>query len=187
VQACLVEEPDRRRVAAVLAADADHEARVVRAPRAPPARRAGQHAPCYAAGRRRAGLLRPAATADRPSLRPGKRRPAGLGGAGGALARHVRALAQGPGQRPRHALKAGCWVEAEQPQAADPASWTRQACAAWVAAVDRMKVGDYLQRTAGLKDRFGKPLEAATKAGHLLRVTEDADEDGVGGTDVGRC
>jgi hypothetical protein len=50
-----------------------------------------------------------------------------------------------------------------------------------------MKVGDYLQRTAGLKDRFGKPLEAATKAGHLLRVTEDADEDGVGGTDVGRC
>jgi hypothetical protein len=52
-------------------------------------------------------------------------------------------------------LKVGRWVEAEQPQAADPASWTRQTCAAWVAAVDRMKVGDYLQRTAGLKDQVG--------------------------------
>ena len=67
-------------------------------------------------------------------------------------------------------LKAGRWLEAEQPQAADPASWTRQTCAAWVAAVDRMKVGDYLQRTAGLKDQLGNPLEAATKAGHLAAL-----------------
>jgi integrase len=67
-------------------------------------------------------------------------------------------------------LKAGWWLEAEQPQAADPASWTRQTCAAWVAAVDRMKVGDYLQRTAGRKDQIGKPLEAATKAAHLAAV-----------------
>jgi site-specific recombinase XerD len=67
-------------------------------------------------------------------------------------------------------LKAGRWLEAEQPDAADPASWTRQTCAAWVAAVDRMKVGDYVQRTAGLKDRLGKPLEAATKAGHLAAL-----------------
>ena len=67
-------------------------------------------------------------------------------------------------------LKAGRWLEAEQPQAADPASWTRQTCAAWVAAVDRMKVGDYLQRTAGRKDQIGKPLEAATKAAHLAAV-----------------
>ena len=67
-------------------------------------------------------------------------------------------------------LKAGRWLQAEQPQAADPASWTRQTCAAWVAAVDRMKVGDYLQRTAGRKDQIGKPLEAATKAAHLAAV-----------------
>ena len=33
-----------------------------------------------------------------------------------------------------------------------------------------MKVGDYLQRTAGLKDRAGKPLVAATKAAHLAAV-----------------
>ena len=67
-------------------------------------------------------------------------------------------------------LKAGRWLEAEQPQAADPGSWTRQTCAAWVAAVDRMKVGDYLQRTAGRKDQIGKPLKAATKAAHLAAV-----------------
>ena len=67
-------------------------------------------------------------------------------------------------------LKAGRWLEAEQTDAADPASWTRQTCAAWVAAVDRMKVGDYAQRTAGLKDQLGKPLEAATKAGQLAAL-----------------
>ena len=64
-------------------------------------------------------------------------------------------------------LKAGRWLEAEHPESADPASWTRQTCAAWVAAVGRMNVGDYVQRTAGLTEQLGKPLEAATKAGHL--------------------
>ena len=64
-------------------------------------------------------------------------------------------------------LKAGRWLEAEHPESADPVSWTRQTCAAWVAAVDRMNVGDYVQRTAGLTEQLGKPLEAATKAGHL--------------------
>ena len=67
-------------------------------------------------------------------------------------------------------LKAGRWLEAERPEAADPASWTRQTCAAWIAALDRMQVGDYAQRTAGLKDRAGKPLEAATKATQLSAV-----------------
>jgi integrase len=59
-------------------------------------------------------------------------------------------------------LKAGRWAEAEHPEAADPAAWSRQTCAAWVAAVDRMSVGDYVQRTVGLE--LGKPLQAATKA-----------------------
>jgi hypothetical protein len=67
-------------------------------------------------------------------------------------------------------LKAGRWIEAEHPQAADPADWTRQTCAAWVAAVDRMQVGDFAQRTAGLGDRAGKPLEASTKAGHIAAL-----------------
>ncbi|MFI0772712.1 hypothetical protein ACH4TQ_48885 [Streptomyces sp. NPDC021218] len=64
-------------------------------------------------------------------------------------------------------LKVGRWIAAEQPEAADPADWTRQTCASWIAALDRMKVGDYVQRTAGLKDRLGKPLEAPSKAGQI--------------------
>ena len=67
-------------------------------------------------------------------------------------------------------LKVGRWLEAEHPEAADPACWTRQTCAAWIAALDRMQVGDYAQRTAGLKGRAGKPLEAATKATQLSAV-----------------
>ena len=67
-------------------------------------------------------------------------------------------------------LKAGRWLEAEHPEAADPARWTRQTCEAWIAALDRMQVGDYAQRTAGLKGRVGKPLEAATKATQLSAV-----------------
>ena len=67
-------------------------------------------------------------------------------------------------------LKVGRWLEAEHPEAADPARWTRQTCAAWIAALDRMQVGDYVQRTVGLKDRAGKPLEAATKATQLSAV-----------------
>jgi hypothetical protein len=61
-------------------------------------------------------------------------------------------------------------VEAEHPEAADPAAWTRQTCAAWVAAVDRMSGGDYAQRTAGLQDRIGEPLQASTKAAQLSAV-----------------
>jgi integrase len=67
-------------------------------------------------------------------------------------------------------LKAGRWLEAEHPEAADPAAWTRQTCAAWVAAVDRMKVGDYAQRTVAHAGRIGKPLQAPAKAAQLYAV-----------------
>ncbi|MBE8519277.1 tyrosine-type recombinase/integrase [Amycolatopsis sp. H6(2020)] len=67
-------------------------------------------------------------------------------------------------------LKVGRWLAAEHPEAQDPVEWTRQTCAAWVAALDRMTVGDYVQRTAGLADRIGKPLEASSKEGLLSAV-----------------
>jgi len=67
-------------------------------------------------------------------------------------------------------FKVGRWLQAEHPEATDPPAWTRQTCAAWVAALDRMRVGDYVQRTAGLTDRLGKPLEAPTKAAQLSAV-----------------
>lgn len=44
------------------------------------------------------------------------------------------------------------------------------ACTAWAAAVDRMNVGDYVQRTAAHGDRIGKPLQAPAKAAQLYAV-----------------
>lgn len=66
-------------------------------------------------------------------------------------------------------LKAGRWIATEQPDTADPAAWTRQTCAAWIAAVDRMKIGDYVMRTSSFQERAGQPLKAASKAG-LVRA-----------------
>lgn len=63
--------------------------------------------------------------------------------------------------------KAGRWLAAEHPSIVEPAQWTRQTCAAWVAALDRMVVGDYVQRRVGLDTHGGKPLSARTKAGYL--------------------
>ena len=42
--------------------------------------------------------------------------------------------------------KAGRWLAAEHPEITEPGQWTRATCAAWVAAVDRMSVGDWIQR-----------------------------------------
>jgi hypothetical protein len=67
-------------------------------------------------------------------------------------------------------LTVGRWLAAEHPEAADPTGWTRQTCAAWIAALDRMSVGDFAQRIVGLKDRSGKPLRASTKATQLAAV-----------------
>ncbi|MCK9904804.1 tyrosine-type recombinase/integrase [Frankia sp. Cpl3] len=67
-------------------------------------------------------------------------------------------------------LKAGRWLAAEQPTIIEPQQWSRQTCAAWVAALDRMRVGDFVQRDAGLHHRAGQPLSAATKATYLTAV-----------------
>ncbi len=46
--------------------------------------------------------------------------------------------------------KIGSWLAAEHPDIKRPEQWTRETCAAWVAAVDRMRVGDYAQEPAVL-------------------------------------
>jgi integrase len=66
--------------------------------------------------------------------------------------------------------KTGRWLAAEHPDAVDPAHWTRSTCASWVAAVDRMAVGDYVQRTDHLHDRLGDPIAPRTKS-HILMGT----------------
>lgn len=67
-------------------------------------------------------------------------------------------------------LKAGRWIAEEDPRAVDPTAWTRQTCAAWIAAVDRMKVGDYVVRTSSLQGCLGQPLQAESKAGLIRAV-----------------
>lgn len=64
--------------------------------------------------------------------------------------------------------KAGRWLAAEHPEIIEPAQWTRQTCAAWVAAVDRMSVGDYVQRRDSLAGREGTPISPRTKAHFLM-------------------
>lgn len=71
---------------------------------------------------------------------------------------------------PAALLKAGRWIATEQPEAADPAAWTRQTCAAWIAAVDRMQIGDYVVRTSSFQERLGQPLQAESKASLIRAV-----------------
>jgi integrase len=68
------------------------------------------------------------------------------------------------------AAKAGRWLAAEHPEITEPEQWTRQTCAAWVASIDRMRVGDYVQRADSLAGRAGTPISPRTKA-HFLMAT----------------
>lgn len=66
--------------------------------------------------------------------------------------------------------KTGRWLAAEHPEITGPGLWTRQTCAAWIAAIDRMAVGDYCQRLDALGAAAGKPISPRTKA-HILTAT----------------
>jgi integrase len=63
--------------------------------------------------------------------------------------------------------KIGRWLAEEHPEITEPGQWTRRTCASWIAALDRMSIGDYVQRRGGLGDRQGQPISAETKAGYL--------------------
>ena len=64
--------------------------------------------------------------------------------------------------------KAGRWLAAVEPEIVEPGQWTRQTCASWVAAVDRMAVGDYVQRRDQRRARAGEPILPRTKASILV-------------------
>ncbi|HUH71479.1 MAG TPA: tyrosine-type recombinase/integrase [Mycobacterium sp.] len=64
--------------------------------------------------------------------------------------------------------KAGRWLAVEHPEITEPGQWTRATCAAWVAAVDRMSVGDWVQRRDALGGRVGEPISPRTKAQNLV-------------------
>ena len=64
-------------------------------------------------------------------------------------------------------LRIGRWLAAEHPEVQQPEQWTRELCAAWVAAVDRMRIGDYTQTDIAVHERIGEPLMPRTKSGLL--------------------
>jgi integrase len=64
-------------------------------------------------------------------------------------------------------LKAGRWLAAEHPAVEEPTAWTRELCAAYVAAVDRMRVGDYAQRCDPIQHLVGRPLSPRSKEAYL--------------------
>ena len=64
-------------------------------------------------------------------------------------------------------LRMGRWLAAEHPEVQEPGQWTRELCAAWVAAVDRLRIGDYIQAGDSLQERIGEPLMPRTKVGLL--------------------
>jgi hypothetical protein len=66
--------------------------------------------------------------------------------------------------------KVGRWLLEQHPQVREPAQWTRELCAASIAQVERMRIGDYVQRRAGLRGHVGHPLSARTKAGYIVAV-----------------
>lgn len=82
------------------------------------------------------------------------------------LAPHTRKVAY------YHLLKVGRWLKLSHPEIHAPGEWTRELAAEWVAAVERMKAGEWIQdERSRLKER-GKPLSPKTIDKHLaaLRV-----------------
>jgi integrase len=78
-------------------------------------------------------------------------------------------------------LKVGRWLAETHPEAADPAGWTRELAAAFVAAVDRMVVGEWAHTptTCRYAERLGAPIRARTKdrqLGALRTFFRDAQE-----------
>jgi integrase len=67
-------------------------------------------------------------------------------------------------------LKVGRWAWDHQPAAAEPARWDRQVAADAVAAIDRMRVGDYSFQAPVRGSDLGKPLAPRSKAAALAAL-----------------
>jgi integrase len=67
-------------------------------------------------------------------------------------------------------LKAGRWLAQQHPSVREPGQWTRELCAAYLAQVQRLHVGDFTQHRAPLAKRLGQPLAAKTKRGYIVAV-----------------
>jgi hypothetical protein len=69
-------------------------------------------------------------------------------------------------------FKCGRWLANVHPECSSPKAWTREIAADWVAAVCRMKIGDWMQADQKYqRQRIGKPLGASTKGTHLTSLS----------------
>ena len=68
-----------------------------------------------------------------------------------------------------HLYKAGRWLAAHHPEIVSPAQWTRELAAQYVAAVTRMRIGDYTVRKVTHRP-IGQPLSPRTMAAELSAV-----------------
>jgi integrase len=69
-----------------------------------------------------------------------------------------------------HLLRVGRWLADTHSHIQSPQQWTRQLCAAYIAMVRDIRVGDYVQRRDALSDRIGEPLAASSKVGLIVSV-----------------
>ena len=69
-------------------------------------------------------------------------------------------------------IKAGRWLQAEHPDRAEPESWDRELAAAWIATVDRLKVGELSKslNANAMRARYGETLAPRSKAGLIGSV-----------------
>jgi len=63
-----------------------------------------------------------------------------------------------------HMLKAGRWLKIHHPEITSPAHWDYALAAEYVAAVNNMKVGEWVTQTKRLANRMGLPLAPAAKS-----------------------
>src|ERR1051326_7895999 len=68
----------------------------------------------------------------------------------------------------RMLVRGGRWLQRTHPSVVEPAAWPRATAAACVAAIDRLRVGDWAGRDpCHLGRRFGKPLMPCAKVSYL--------------------
>ena len=110
-----------------------------------------------------------------PPVRTGYLQPAGIEGADPAWAGWIERWHATSTLTPKVRdiirtimAKAGRWLAVEHPEITEPGQWTRATCAAWVAAVDRMSVGDYVQRRDASATGADNPISPRTKAHNLM-------------------
>jgi integrase len=74
-------------------------------------------------------------------------------------------------QTTRHwLLKAGRWLREHRPEIVAPAQWTRELAAEYVAAVDRMRIGEYNGAPVLAGQTPGKPFSPRTKSAALTAM-----------------